>query len=497
MDPLGASLGIVQASSLTRWSQATEPIPLSFKGATPSQHERESPFPVSEYLNSKIALWEGDLTLLEAQAVVNSTNESLNDKGPLSERIFQMAGPELAQECRDQLQGCRTGEAKISKGYRLPARYVIHTVGPRYNQKYKTAAESALFNCYRRTLQLMRENHLETLGLCVINSVRRGYPPEEGSHIAIRTVRRFLEKYGDTVDVIVFAVTSQDLATYSSQLPLYFPRTADEERVAATLLPEDTGNEEGEPVIPERKIRIMNNPLMKDQQDDDAIIPAGEIADDTVNPVIDHHVGEHSFAVMEDDHDLRRKEQLDAKPRDESEAAEHARRYQRWLKRSKTDNLSDIAQLGVISQSGVDFLGRPVIVFTGRNFPATSVDMDKAVAYFVGYLDPIVNRDYVIVYFHTMTTGDNLPEFSTLKALYNLVDNKYRRNLKAFYIVHPTFWSKVVTWFFTTFTASSIKDKVHSISGIEFLYDHISPDQLDVPAFVLEHDRRVSCYQPG
>jgi hypothetical protein len=91
-----------------------------------------------------------------------------------------------------------------------------------------------------------------------------------------------------------------------------------------------------------------------------------------------------------------------------------------------------------------------------------------------------------------MTTGDNLPEFSTLKALYNLVDNKYRRNLKAFYIVHPTFWSKVVTWFFTTFTASSIKDKVHSISGIEFLYDHISPDQLDVPAFVLEHDRRVN-----
>ena len=62
------------------------------------------------------------MTLLEAQAIVNSTNESLNDKGPLSERIFQMAGPELAQECREQLQGCRTGEAKISKGYRLPAR---------------------------------------------------------------------------------------------------------------------------------------------------------------------------------------------------------------------------------------------------------------------------------------------------------------------------------------------------------------------------------------
>lgn len=66
------------------------------------------------------------MTKLEAQAVVNSTNEALNDRNPLSERIFEMAGPELALECREQLQGCRTGEAKISKGYKLPARSV-HT----------------------------------------------------------------------------------------------------------------------------------------------------------------------------------------------------------------------------------------------------------------------------------------------------------------------------------------------------------------------------------
>lgn len=69
---------------------------------------------------------------------------------------------------------------------------------------------------------------------------------------------------------------------------------------------------------------------------------------------------------------------------------------------------------------------------------------------------------------------------------------RYRRNLKAFYIVHPTLWARIVTWFFTTFTASSIKEKVHFLSGIQYLYDWIDPDQLEIPAFVLEYDMKVN-----
>ena len=77
-------------------------------------------------------------------------------------------------QVRQDLQSCRTGEAKLTKGYNLAARYVIHTVGPRYNTKYKTAAESALFMCYRNVLQLSSEHKLSTLGLAVINTTRRG-----------------------------------------------------------------------------------------------------------------------------------------------------------------------------------------------------------------------------------------------------------------------------------------------------------------------------------
>ena len=89
--------------------------------------------------------------------------------------------------------------------------------------------------------------------------------------------------------------------------------------------------------------------------------------------------------------------------------------------------------------------------------------------------------------FHTITCN-------TRTKLLNLefFDFRYRRNLKAFYIVHPTVWAKIVTWFFTTFTASSIKEKVHFLSGIQYLYDWIDPDQLEIPAFVLEYDMKVS-----
>eukprot|EP00118_Oscarella_pearsei_P002362 m.10349 g.10349 ORF g.10349 m.10349 type:complete len:514 (+) comp22200_c0_seq2:49-1590(+) len=494
MDPLGANLGIVNVASLPRWHETTDPAPLSLRGAPNLIGDGESTFPVREDLNSKIVLWEGDVTKLDAQAIVNSTNEGLNDRNELSERIFQLAGPELATECRDQLQGCRTGEAKISKAYRLPSRYIIHTVGPRYNEKYKTAAESALFSCYRSVLQLLRENKLDTLGLSVINSVRRGYPPEEGAHIAIRTVRRMLEKHCNSINVVVLVVTSQDKLVYENQLPLYFPRTAEEEAVARTLLPDDVGNAEGEPVIEERKIRIRHNPVAAtecvDSHDEDANLV--DVKDGVEDDDVGASVGAHPFAVMEDDHDVRRAEQLSMKPKEETAEAERARRYQRWLKRSKTENFSDIARLRVIYQSGVDYLGRPVIVFVGKNFPATTIDLDRAVAYLIGFLDTTVNRDYTLIYLHTLTTSENLPEFSTLKSIYQLVDNKYRKNLKAFYILHPTFWSKVVTWFFTTFTASSIKQKVRSVSGVEHMYDHIAPDQLDLPAFVMDFDRRAN-----
>nr|CAH7768572.1 unnamed protein product [Callosobruchus chinensis] len=158
--------------------------------------------------------------------------------------------------------------------------------------------------------------------------------------------------------------------------------------------------------------------------------------------------------------------------------------------------------------SGVDRLGRPVVVFIGKWFPFNKINLDKlsgrpaivrtvqmkeaALLYLIMLLDPIVKGDYVIAYFHTLTSNSNYPSFSWLKDVYNVLPYKYKKNLKAFYIVHPTFWTKMMTWWFTTFMAPAIKQKVHSLPGVEYLYTVMSPDQLEIPAFITEYDMTVS-----
>ncbi|KAH9643192.1 hypothetical protein HF086_012854 [Spodoptera exigua] len=118
--------------------------------------------------------------------------------------------------------------------------------------------------------------------------------------------------------------------------------------------------------------------------------------------------------------------------------------------------------------------------------------MFQALLYLIKLLDPIVRGDYVIAYFHTLASSANHPPFSWLKEVYTVLPYKYKKNLKAFYIVHPTFWTKMMTWWFTTFMAPAIKAKVHNLPGVEYLYSVMARDQLDVPAFVTEYDMTVS-----
>lgn len=305
----------------------------------------------------------------------------------------------------------------------------------------------------------------------------------------MRTVRRFLEKFSD-IELVVFSAENADEAIYKNVMPLYFPRSKEEEEYVLNKLPDDIGNENGEPVIAERQIRIMDKPLGQRNSDDGADPDVEEAEEAGAIHMLDSAtVGKHSFTAMAGDHDQLTRQRLQRSP-SEQHAIQHERVYQRWLRRARTEDFSSLLRLKMVYQSGVDFLGRPVIVFVGRHFQARSVDLNKAVAYFISVLDKIVNRDYVIVYLHTLSSEENQPPLSFLKDIYHLVDNKYRRNLKAFYIVHPTVWVRIVTWFFTTFTASSIKDKVHFLSGIQYLYDWIDPDQLEIPAFVLEHDMK-------
>lgn len=143
----------------------------------------------------------GDITKLEVDAIVNAANSSLLGGGGVDGAIHRTAGPELLEECRT-LHGCPTGQAKITKGYRLPAKHVIHTVGPIYSGKIQDAKD--LSDCYRNSLDLAYANDLHSIAFPAISTGVYGYPLAEAVPIALDTIRNWLAEHPDyDMDVIL------------------------------------------------------------------------------------------------------------------------------------------------------------------------------------------------------------------------------------------------------------------------------------------------------
>ncbi|SHF10013.1 O-acetyl-ADP-ribose deacetylase (regulator of RNase III), contains Macro domain [Atopostipes suicloacalis DSM 15692] len=159
-------------------------------------------------MDKKMRIWQGDITTLKVDAIVNAANKSLLGGGGVDGAIHKAAGPELLQATK-KLGGAETGEAKITKGYKLPAHFVIHTVGPVYKDG-KSGEAQLLEDCYKNALVLAEKHHLETVAFSAISTGVYGYPLTEATKIAVSTIKnRLLDM--KSIKEVIFVVFDDSL----------------------------------------------------------------------------------------------------------------------------------------------------------------------------------------------------------------------------------------------------------------------------------------------
>lgn len=165
---------------------------------------------------NRIRLHRGDITKLQVDAIVNAANKTLLGGGGVDGAIHRAAGKELLEECRT-LNGCETGDAKITKGYKLPAKYVIHTVGPVYNGgKYNEAEKLA--SCYKKSLKIALDYNIQTIAFPNISTGVYGYPKREAARIAIYEVKTFLDKNPEITEVTFCVFDTENFDIYTELL---------------------------------------------------------------------------------------------------------------------------------------------------------------------------------------------------------------------------------------------------------------------------------------
>nr|XP_001812598.3 PREDICTED: macro domain-containing protein CT2219 [Tribolium castaneum] len=203
-----------QISDIPTWEEYAK------KATLAPQIPSKTDFQIDSSLNSslckKVSIFQGDITTLEIDAIVNAANTSLLGGGGVDGAIHRAAGPNLLAECKT-LNGCPTGDAVITGGYKLPAKYVIHTVGPRGEKP------GLLQQCYRNCLKIMAERKLQTVAFPCISTGIYDYPNEPAAHVAASEVRKFLEKNSEVERVVFCIFLDQDHVIYEGVLQSYFP----------------------------------------------------------------------------------------------------------------------------------------------------------------------------------------------------------------------------------------------------------------------------------
>ncbi|XP_057385023.1 ADP-ribose glycohydrolase MACROD2 isoform X3 [Balaenoptera acutorostrata] len=222
---------------------------------------------VKKSLSEEVSLYRGDITLLEVDAIVNAANASLLGGGGVDGCIHRAAGPCLLAECRN-LNGCETGHAKITCGYDLPAKYVIHTVGPIARGHINGSHKEDLANCYKSSLKLVKENNIRSVAFPCISTGIYGFPNEPAAIIALSTIKEWLAKNQHQVDRIIFCVFLEvDFKIYKKKMSEFFPADDNNEEEDIDMKEDSEGLEPKDRSPPNKKSKAKKPEGSKDSSE--------------------------------------------------------------------------------------------------------------------------------------------------------------------------------------------------------------------------------------
>lgn len=437
-----------------------------------------APFEVDERLNAKIFLYEGDPLALDVDAMVApSATGYTAGSSVVFGRVLGMGGLDLREDIK-YLEKCPSGEARITKAYRMPCRWLLHTVGPKWKDKYQTAAENTLHACYRECLKLLVENRLRTVAIpCFF--YKSNYPEDNHVQVALRSLRRWLEKWGQHVDAVVVASSSQaDLDQYESWLPAFFPRTNAEASEAAARLPPGAWTSSGETENVERHITISSLAAAPCEDDSDLFSAFEQ--------------NNRSFTDATLDFDKASLERLDASAASATDivGAEHV--CLRYLRRAR-ELLPEPVGAQWVYNGGIDRWGRHIVVLLGSRIPDEPKG-NRALPRIVQELERVKSEEQkaVVLYINSGVSIGCGPSFECLKEIQSCISARYARIVDQIVVLHPGLFFKAAYALGRVVLPTQLwYDTVYADSLAE-LTAFFEIERLGLPGYIATYDSRSS-----
>lgn len=333
------------------------------------------------------------------------------------------------------------------------------------------AAQNTLNACYRQCMQLLTESGLKTVAVpCFWYS--KGFPLDEQVHVALRTLRRCIEKLNASLDAVVLvAANATEFELFESLLPLYFPRTDHEARHAASVLPESCWNEWGEVSMEERRIRVSQHLVSQEDAEDSDLCFGGE--------------DDKSFLHARDDADFAAMKRLEGTMINASSLEEAQHICLRYLRRAREiQSLSEPARF--VYRSGQDCFGRHVVVLLGARLPPLGLQDERTIPLFVKELETLQRESFLLLYVNSEVDNTDTSILEVLQEMLAVIQAKFRSSLAQLLVLHPGFMFRAAFALGRAMTeeaASVWHDSVY-LESIADLASMLSASRLFLPDFV-------------